>query len=194
MRKSPFSAVVPVLVATGAWASGLGGVGEATARRASGATTWPAARFTPLALPKSGGCPRSPGGRAAPAVGITLGDGPAFPVLGFDLQSPPPDPGGVVNLRLDRPLIGGRYAQKVLWAIAPNAARFTVTAGRLRGASGDDRIAFDLGGGARPDLHLMGSSTWTYQPTAILLRRPGCYEFQINGSRTASTVVFKAVQ
>jgi hypothetical protein len=94
---------------------------------------------------------------------------------------------------LDRPLVGGRYAQKVLWAIAPNAARFTVTAGRLRGARGDNRIAFDAGDGARPDLHLAGSSTWTYQPTAILLKRPGCYEFQINGPPSASAVVFKAV-
>ena len=99
----------------------------------------------------------------------------------------------MVSLRADRPRVSGRYAQKVLWAVAPNAARFTVTAGRLRGAAGDRRVAFDLGDGARPDLHLTGSATWTYQPTAILVKRPGCYEFQINGAGGFSTLVFEAV-
>ena len=194
MRTLALSAVVLGLVATGACAPALGGVGgEAAVHQRSAATAWPAARFTPIALPKSGGCPRSPGGRAAPNVGITLGDGPAYPVLGFPLGSAPPSPGGVVSLRQDRPRINGRYAQKVLWAVAANAARFTVTAGRLRGASGDRRITFDFGDGARPDLHLMGSSTWTYQATTILVKRPGCYEFQINSATGYSTLVFEAV-
>jgi hypothetical protein len=118
-------------------------------------------------------------------------------VLGFDLQSPPPNPGGVINLRLDRPPIGGRYAQKVLWAVAPMAARFTVTGGRLDGATGDRRIGFQSGDSeaVRQYLHVMGSNSanWTYYPTAILVKRSGCYEFQINSTRSASTVVFQTV-
>ena len=196
MRKFLFSAVVPVLVAAGACASGLSGVGEAAVPDRAGTTAWPAARFAPIALPASGGCPRSPGGRAAPAVGITLGDGPAYPVLGFG--SAPPSPGGVVSLRQNRPpLSGGRYALKVLWAVTPAAARFTVTAGRLHGASGDRRITFESGDGAvRPYLHLMGSNptNWTYYATVILVKRPGCYEFQINGTPSASTLVFQVVR
>ena len=193
-RRFTLSAVVSVLIATGVCAGGLEAAGVAAASKRAATSAWPAPRFTPVALPASERCPRSPGGRAAPAVGITLGDGPAYPVLGFSLDSPPPKPGGVVSLRQDRPRVAGRYAQKVLWALAPNAARFTVTAGRLRGASGDRRIAFELPGGrAQPQLHLLGSSTWTYQATAVLMKRPGCYEFQINGASGFSTLVFEAV-
>jgi hypothetical protein len=44
-------------------------------------------------------CPRTPGGRKAPKVAITLGDGPAYPVLG--MEAPPPARGGVVRLDSD---------------------------------------------------------------------------------------------
>lgn len=199
--RAPTPVCAPLVVRLGGRSAtvhvGIGrscGVGEVAAQQQQGAQAWPVARFTPVAMPASGQCPRSPGGRAAPAVGITLGDGPAYPVLGFPLGSAPPSPDGVVSLRADRPRVNGRYAQKLLWAVAPNAARFTVTAGRLRGASGDRRLAFDLGDGTpQPDLHLMGSSTWTYQPTAILVKRPGCYELQINGPAGSSTLVFQSV-
>jgi hypothetical protein len=190
MRHRAGVLVISMLAAAAAaiaYASGVGGPPRASA------SAWPAPRFAPVALPPSGQCPRSIGGRDAPKVGITLGTGPAYPVLGFPLDSPPPRPGGVVSLRQDRPRVAGRYAQKVLWAIAPNAPRLTVTAGRLRGATGDRRIPFDFGTGAQPALRLVGSATWTYQAMAILVRRPGCYEFQINGASAATTVVFEAV-
>lgn len=44
-------------------------------------------------------CPRTPGGRRAPKVAITLGDGPVYPVLG--MSAPPPRPAGVASLRDD---------------------------------------------------------------------------------------------
>jgi hypothetical protein len=144
-------------------------------------------------MPAGRACPRTAGARAAPRVGITLGDGPVFPVLGF--SAPPPSARGLVSLRENNQIIDGRHVVKVLWAVKPGvAARLTVTGGRLRGSRGDTRLRFQLGDGdpIRPQLHLATSRSldWAYFPSALLVRRPGCYALEVNTQNSVSTVVF----
>jgi hypothetical protein len=82
------------------------------------------------ALNSASGCPRTPGGRNAPKVAITLGDGPAYPVLG--MTAPPPAHGGVANLDSDL-RTHGFIGHKTLWAVSPNAPRdLVVRARKLR--------------------------------------------------------------
>lgn len=68
--------------------------------------------------PRPGGCPRTAGGRSAKGVAISLGRGPAYPVLG--MQQAPPAPGGVAELSDDEHK-QGVYFHKTLWAISRRA-------------------------------------------------------------------------
>lgn len=76
----------------------------------------------PLDLPTvapGAACPRTPGGRPNPDVGIALGSGPVYPVLGFEDNHVPPAPKGVVPLYADERK-GSAYWHKTLWAVAPD--------------------------------------------------------------------------
>jgi hypothetical protein len=150
----------------------------------------PGARSVDFPRVEHGKCPRTPGGHAARDVAITLGSGPAYPVLGF--SSPPPRPGGVVDLS-DDPRRRRSYAHKTLWTVSPEApSRITVVGRQL---DGDGRVRFlTRPGGVRKTLPLRPSAKgWTYAVTDTLLPGPGCFGFKMEGEGVAEIVVFRAV-
>jgi hypothetical protein len=156
----------------------------------------------PLALPQaaSGGkCPRTLGGHAAPKVGVTLGPGPAYPVLGFEAS--PPSPQGKADLGSDL-LDDSWYPHKTLWAVSPvYDGPVLIRGGRIDHAG---ELRFRVGrntvGGKEPrplrELRLaeQSSTAWRYAPSYTLLRGPGCYAFQVDGVRFTEVLVFEAVK
>jgi hypothetical protein len=173
--------VVAIFVPATAWATGDSGIER------------------PLhfpALHSDAICPRTPGGRADPVTGITLGTGPVYPVLGF--EQPPPQPLGVVYLVTHG---GGTlhtrgwYFYKTLWTVDPKyGGPVLIRGGRidqrgtLRFATTGKQIrtALTMGSG--------GSGFWRRSTAYTLFHGPGCYAFQIDGSTFSKIIVFKVAR
>jgi hypothetical protein len=138
------------------------------------------------------GCPRTPGGRKAPKVAISVGDGPAYPVLG--MAAPPPARGGVASLDSDVHM-HGFVAHKTLWAISPSARSDLVV--RARKLRSRQPVRFLYGfqtPTVRRTLRLpQPDGEWGYAVTSTLLRGAGCYVFDVLGRRVHERIVFKAV-
>ena len=142
-------------------------------------------------------CPRTPGGRRAPRVAITLGDGPAYPVLG--MSEPPPRPAGVASLG-DDIRRGGWYWHKTLWAVDKRyrgallirGARID-RPGPLRFGIGDPE-AGDYGIVSQLDMPVEQQARWRYGVSSTLLRSPGCYAFQVDGTSFSDVIVFAATR
>jgi hypothetical protein len=138
-------------------------------------------------------CPRTPGGRGAPKVAITLGDGPAYPVLG--MSAPPPRAAGVASLR-DDIRHGGWYWHKTLWAVDRRYGGPLL----VRGARIDRRgpLRFGIGDVEVSDYQVLAELEmpaeqqvrWRYGASSTLVRGPGCYAFQIDGSNFSDIIVF----
>jgi hypothetical protein len=144
-------------------------------------------------------CPRTPGGRPNPDIGVALGSGPVYPVLGLQLGKPPPAPEAGVLL-YDTELRDGAYWHKTLWAVdprydgpvlirgraldAPHAMQFVVPSG---GPGGSQRHVDEL------EFPAEESETWRYGPSITVLPGPGCYAFQVDGTSFSDVIVFKAV-
>ncbi len=144
-------------------------------------------------------CPRTAGGRTAKGVAITLGDGPAYPVLGMPVA--PPAALGVVTLD-DDVRRGSLYLHKTLWAISPLArGEITVRATSLssRAAVGffngpDPKTATALRAAVQPALRLPRSSgRWAYTVTSTVLPGPGCYAFDLSGPHVKQRIVFRTI-
>jgi hypothetical protein len=148
----------------------------------------------PLQLPHVGPgdpCPRTPGGRAAPRVAITLGNGPIYPVLGF--SAAPPAPAGVVHLD-PRTRERGFYRHKTLWAISARYRGPVLVRGRR--IDGPGVLHFWPVRPYRRELRFPAdpAGRWRYAPTTTLLAGPGCFAFQIDGLGFSRVIVFRAVR
>lgn len=135
-------------------------------------------------------CPRSPGGRPNPDIGVALGPGPAYPVLALKGKAPP-SPGGIVPLR-NEDLRGGIYWVKTLWAIDPRYdGPALIRAWRI---DEPERVLFGIDDEARPELEFVAqeSDSWRYGPSSTLLPTPGCYAFQVDGTSFSEVIVFQA--
>lgn len=149
----------------------------------------------PIALPPvTGTCPRTAGARRAPRVGITLGDGPVFPVLGF--AAAPPSPRGVVHYRDGVRVRGLGYAAKVLWA----GSRAYTGPVLIRARRLDRTQLVHLQLGERDPIvkelrFPAGKKTaWRYWATSTILNAAGCYGYQIDGLTFSTKVVFEATR
>lgn len=145
------------------------------------------------------GCPRTPGGRRAKGVGIALGPGPAYPVLG--MLAAPPAAGGVAVLA-DDIQVGDAYLHKTLWAVRPGErSELAVRAESLSTGRPVDffegpepQNAADLREGTRAALRLARrAGRWAYAPTTTVLPGPGCYAFGVRGPGLDQRIVFRAV-
>jgi hypothetical protein len=138
------------------------------------------------------GCPRTPGGRKAPKVAISLGDGPAYPVLG--MTAPPPARGGVASLDSDLHM-HGFIAHKTLWAMSPTASSDLVV--RARKLRSRQPVRFLYGSRTptvRRTLRLpQPGRQWSYTVTSTLLPGAGCYVFHVLGRGVHEHIVFEAV-
>jgi hypothetical protein len=148
----------------------------------------------PIVIPSIGTgdpCPRTAGGRADPRIGITLGNGPAYPVLG--MSEAPPSSKGVADLSDDLRREGW-YWHKTMWAIAKDYRGSVLIRGRqvngshsLKFAAGDTTILRELliPSDRRPD--------WEFFVSNTLLKASGCFGFQVDGDGFSKVIVFKAV-
>lgn len=134
-------------------------------------------------------CPRTPGGRHAPKVAITLGDGPAYPVLG--MSEPPPRPAGVVSLR-DDIRRGGWYWHKTLWAVDKAYHGPLLIRGARIHRPGLMRFGSDYEVLRELEMPAERQVRWRYGVSSTLLRGPGCYAFQVDGTNFTDVIVFAA--
>ena len=139
------------------------------------------------------------GARRAKGVGISLGDGPAYPVPG--MIEAPPAPGGVAMLS-ENERHGSVYRVKTLWAVAPGAPSDLVVRGASLRTGAPLRFLVPAG----PAAARRGRSTerlnrvalpatdgeWTYAPGVTLLPGPGCYAFRLIGNGVHDEIVFRA--
>ena len=128
----------------------------------------------PLRLPRlrhGARCPTSRVSRAAPAVGATLGRGPAYPVL-----------------------VGAHAgANKTLWAVAPRYRGALL----IRGRSLDGRGVLRFWPGHTRRMWWRGlwqeeRPRWRYGPSTTLMPGPGCYAFQVDGTSVSERIFFVA--
>jgi hypothetical protein len=127
-------------------------------------------------------------------VAITLGDGPVYAVLGF--EQPPPKPLGVVYLvshgggTLKR---GGWYFWKTLWTVAPSYHGAVLIRGGRIDRPGTVLFA-TTALRTRTSLAMSGfdsSGAWRRSVAYTLLRSPGCYAFQLDGTTFSKIIVFE---
>jgi hypothetical protein len=158
----------------------------------------PASLRRPLHPPRAaaGECPvTQPIREVSAEFGAAAGPGPIYPV-GLDAHAAlsfiwPPPPGSVAP-----PGWGGN---KVLWIGAPTYTGPVLIRGvRL---DGDSPVAFQAGGGnpALPEMQFppgppenVSATGWRNWPSATLLKAPGCYAWQIDGTTFSTVVVFNA--
>jgi hypothetical protein len=142
-------------------------------------------------------CPRTLGGHADPVTGITLGDGPVYPVLGF--QQPPPRPLGVVYLLTHgggTVKVRGWFFYKTLWTVKPTYSGPVLIRGGRIDRRGALRFA-TTGKQVRTTLAMSGydsSGSWRRSPAYTLFRGPGCYAFQLDGTTFSKIVVFQVAR
>jgi hypothetical protein len=115
------------------------------------------------------------------------------------MTAAPPAPGGVAGLRSDYHTLGW-YLHKTLWAISPRYSGPVLIRGRRVDRPGLVRF----GGSTATPRAMVRSSTptfrmtadttreWRYYPTETLLRAPGCYAFQVDGTDFSFVLVFRA--
>lgn len=144
----------------------------------------------PLRAGEDTRCDPTPGRRAAPRVGVTLGRGPAYPVLGFE-QRPPK---GVAQYEVVRGAANGRPNRlKVLWALGPTLRRpASVEGHRIEDGA---RVFFQPAERRRPAPKLTlrpPHGSWSYLPSTIFLGGPGCYRLRIRYASHTATVIFRA--
>jgi hypothetical protein len=150
----------------------------------------------PLHLPSvapGAACPRTAGGRPAPDVAIALGSGPAYPVLGFEGDDVPPSPKAVVPLYPDERK-GSVYWHKTLWAVDPAYDGPVL----IRGAGIDPpqpmRFGYDERQLGELEFPAEESESWRYGPSFTIVRGPGCYAFQVDGTSFSEVIVFEAAR
>jgi hypothetical protein len=149
----------------------------------------------PLRVPRieaGARCPRTRGGRPNPRIAIALGDGPAYPVMG--MAAPPPSPAGVADLSDDERR-NGWYLHKTLWAVSRVYSGPVLIRARQVDGSRPVRFAID-GGTALAELTFSAERRphWRFGVSDTLLRSPGCYAFQVDGSTFSDVIVFEAVR
>lgn len=127
-------------------------------------------------------------------MAITLGDGPAYPVLG--LEEPPPHPDGVV--RYENTFQTGRLrGLKVLWAVAPAYRGPVLVRGDRLDRPGIMRFQEVEGDPITPSLRMPPRGRdrgWLYYPSSIRIAGTGCYAFHVEGTSFTDRIVFEVVR
>jgi hypothetical protein len=110
------------------------------------------------------------------------------------MVAPPPNPAGVVDLSDDLRRKGW-YLHKTLWAVARDYSGPVLIRGRQVDGSRPLRFAAN-GGTALTELSFGADRRphWRFGVSDTLLRSPGCYAFQVDGSPFSYVIVFEAVR
>lgn len=203
MRGLVSGSLALLVVVAGLSSACLGGGSEATPTRAAPRDNVGGSDdlHRPLDLPTVApgtACPRTPGKRPNPDVGIALGSGPAYAVLGFEGNHVPPAAQAVVPLHSeDRK--GNAYWHKTLWAVDPKYHGPILIRGR--GIDPPRSLWFVVPSGTANgshrrvrELHMPAerSKSWRYGPSLTIFPGPGCYALQVDGTTFSEVIVFKA--
>lgn len=141
-----------------------------------------------LELPALSGddaCPQSAASRPNPDVGVALGPGPAYPILGFEGEKK------TVELTRDE-LQAGSYWHKTLWAIDPGYDGPVLIRARGLDPPGAIRLGYDEQALTELELPAKQTARWRYGTSFTILPGPGCFAFQVDGSDFSEVIVFEA--
>lgn len=176
---------------------------------------WQGLAQRPLHLPTlapGAPCPTTPGHVTRPDLGIGLGTGPVYLILGQFPAAPAQVEHEQTQGHLHYLSTGnaGWGGMKVLWVIAPSYQGFVLIRGhQLDGPhavgfnGGLDQAAGldpgDLTAPPRPSLRLVApvpgeTDHWVNWPSETRVQAPGCYAYQLDGSHLSAVIVFQALQ
>jgi|GEM_PF-1767788 len=158
---------------------------------------WAELRQRPLAQPSlepGAECPVTPRKQIIPSppalysAEYGIGDGPLYPVAYYFKE------GTILQLRDSMRQQDGWFMTKVRWMGAPNNEGNVLIRGhQLDGAT---EVRFQWGEVRHPasvsEMTLALRNGWNEWPAATLVRGPGCYAYQVDGSNFTSTIIFKA--
>ena len=172
---------------------------------------WHALQQRPLHLPTlaaGAACPTTPGHLVRADLGIGLGTGPVYPILGEATSNPQQAQTLQTQAILQYRPTGsyGWGGMKVLWVIDSAYHGFVL----IRGRQIDGRHALGFNGGidqpgtytAEPPpivaLRLVApgpgaAGQWANWPSQTRLQAPGCYAYQVDGGSFSAVIVFRAV-
>ncbi len=174
----------------------LAGVGLASPAGAGISDTWTPLR-RPLQLPKvprGAACPVS---RVDPRVqwrrinifgGSGIGRGPVYPGLGAH--------SGLLFATRDQQYGGPWFGEKVFWYVLPSYRGPVLIRGRR--LDGPELVRFNGGKLPAPELRIERGETVSWEgqppgsrgvPSGVRVMTPGCYAFQIDGTRFSRVVV-----
>lgn len=144
-------------------------------------------------LPPGESCPRSTVSTDVPKVGLAVGEGPVFAVLG--MSESPPSSGGVVHFKDDEgPMHENLYAVKALWAVSGAHAGPLLLRGRQLDGPGVILFQKAEGEPVQPSLELSaGSEAWRFFPSAMFIGQEGCFAIQVDGPGVVQAIVFRSV-
>ena len=123
--------------------------------------------------------------------GQGIGRGPVYPGLGAH--------GGLLWATRDQQYGGPWFAEKVFWYVQPSYRGPVLIRGRR--IDGGGMVRFNAGRLPAPELHIARGESVSWQgqprssrgvPSAVRVRAPGCYAFQIDGASFSRVVVFTA--
>jgi hypothetical protein len=165
------------------------------------------------ALALGAACPTTHGHLVQADLGIGLGSGPAYPILGEGTsdveQAQQAQTNGILQI-VDAASAGaganGWGGMKVLWVIAPSYHGFILIRGhQLDGprevhfnGGVDQPTGGDMSEPARPALRLVApvpgsTEPWVNWPSLTRVQAPGCYAYQVDGTTWSLVIVFLAV-
>lgn len=144
-------------------------------------------------IPPGESCPRSTVSRDVPKVGLAVGEGPVFAVLG--MSEPPPSSGGVVHFKNEEgPVHENLFAVKALWAVSDEHPGPLLLRGRQLDGPGVILFQKTEGEPVQPSLELSaGTEDWRFFPSAMFIGQEGCFAIQVDGPGVVEAIVFRAV-
>ena len=158
------------------------------------------------ALTPGAACPTTHGHLVQADLGIGLGSGPAYPILGGSTDEAQHGILPMVDAASAGAGAGGWGGMKVLWVIAPTFHGFVLVRGHQ--LAGPREVRFnggvdqpgntDLSTEPLPALRLVApvpwsSEPWVNWPSQTRVQAPGCYAYQVDGLSWSSVIVFQAV-
>ena len=179
---------------------------------------WDALQQRPLQLlmlAPGASCPTTPGHLVRADLGIGLGNGPVYPILGETTsnmqQAQQLQTRGILHYVRAGSYGYGWGGMKVLWIIHPSYQGLVLIRGhQIDGPHGlgfngglDDFVVpgqgnNDAAAPPLPTLRLVApvprsTDPWENWPSQTRLQAPGCYAYQVDGSSFSTVIVFQAV-
>ena len=160
----------------------------------SGPDAWAVLRQKPLNLPKlepDAACLVTPPKQVVPSPPSSysaeygIGNGPLYPVAYYFADDT------TLRLQSDRQRTPGWFTAKVRWVGGPDyEGPALVRGGRI---DTDGEVWFEFGNVRGPEMAFLVYRGWNDWPAVTLVRGPGCYAYQVDGTNFNEIIIFKAI-